>query len=80
MATGFPAHLREKPEPEKENQRIVGKERLLCRLALCGGFIMLKGSAVSHQLTGAVLNQAVGTQRVGKEGTDTIIYTLRMGR
>lgn len=41
---------------------------------------MLKGSAVSHQLTGAVLNQAVGTQRVGKEGTDTIIYMQPCGK
>lgn len=42
------------------------KIKITLQIGFVGGFIMLRGSAVSHRLTGALLKQVVGWQRVGR--------------
>lgn len=56
------------------------KRKITLQIGFVGVFIMLRGSAVSHRLTGALLNQAVRWQRVGKEGTDTVMHIQLCGK
>lgn len=56
------------------------KIKITLQIGFVGGFIMLRGSAVSHRRTGALLKQAVGWQRVGKEGTDTVMHIQLCGK
>lgn len=56
------------------------ERKITLQIDFVGGFTMLRGSAVSRRFTGAVLNQAGGRQRVGKEGTDTIMHIQPGGK
>lgn len=76
MATGFPAHLQNQ-SPRKKIRKLVEKKDYFAGW-FCGGFY--NAERLCSESQGAVLNQAEGWQRVGTEGTDTIMHREVGGR